>query len=75
MKIIGWLQGKAEPRLRKNMWCMVCKDAEASQLVRLVSKDSILKATRLMASTTLQHVPGSALEVSVSLALSSVHRT
>ena len=68
-------QGKAEARLRKNVWCMTCKDAAATQLVRLVSKDSILKATRVMANTDLLHVPSSVLEVSVSPALSSIHQT
>ena len=58
-------QGKAEARLRKNKWCMMCKDAAATQFVRLVRKDSILKATRLMANTTMLHVPSSALEVIV----------
>ena len=54
------------------MWCMMCKDAAATQLVRLVSKDSIQKATKLLANTTLLHLPGSALEVSVTPAWSSV---
>ena len=49
------------------MWCMMCKDVADTQLVRLVSKDSIVKAMRLLASTTLLHVPSSVHEVSVSL--------
>ena len=49
------------------MWCTMCKDEAATQLVRLVSKDSIKKAMRLVASTLLLHVPSSVHEVSVSL--------
>ena len=48
------------------MWCMMCKDVATTELVRLISKESILKATKLLANTTLLHVPGTALEVSVS---------
>ena len=65
-------QGKAQARLRKNMWCMMCKDAAATQLVRLVSKDSILTATRLLASPIPLHRPSSSSEASVSTALLNI---
>lgn len=60
------MQGKADPRLRHNMWCMMCKDAESTELVRIVSKDSIMRAIKLLPGTTLLHTPRSMSEVAVS---------
>ena len=40
------MQGKADPRLRRNMWCMMCKDVESTELVRIVSKDGIVNAIK-----------------------------
>ncbi len=33
------------------MWCMMCKDAVSTELVRLLSKDSIKTAIKLLQCT------------------------
>ena len=63
------MQGKADPRLRRNMWCMMCKDTESTELVRIVSKDSIVKAIKLLTDTTILHMPHSRSEVCVMCAV------
>lgn len=47
------------------MWGMMCKDAESSELVRIVSKDSIVNAIKLLTDTTILHMPRSRSEVCV----------
>ncbi|KAL3135183.1 hypothetical protein ABBQ38_006274 [Trebouxia sp. C0009 RCD-2024] len=59
--ICAW-KGKADPRLRQNMWCMMCKDAESTELVRIVSRDSIVNAIKLLTDTTILHMPRSRSE-------------
>ena len=49
--------------------CMMCKDAESTELVRIVSKDSIINATKLLAGTTLLQMPGSSSEVGINWSL------
>ncbi len=51
------------------MWCMLCKDAESTELVRLLSKDSIITAIKLLQCTPLLHLPISISEVGVSLSI------
>ncbi|KAL3134232.1 hypothetical protein ABBQ38_006663 [Trebouxia sp. C0009 RCD-2024] len=68
--ICAW-KGKADPRLRRNMWCMMCKDAESTELVRIVSKDSIVKAIKLLTDTTILHMPRSRSEVGQWLGMTS----
>ena len=38
------------------MWCMMCKDAESKELVRIVSKDSIVNAIKLLTGTTILYM-------------------
>ncbi|KAL3157776.1 hypothetical protein ABBQ32_012201 [Trebouxia sp. C0010 RCD-2024] len=64
-------QGKANPRLRRNMWCMTCKDTESTELVRIVSKHSIVKAIKLLTDTTILHMPHSRSEVGQWLGMTS----
>ena len=59
------MQGKADPRLRRNMWCMMCKDTESTELVRIVSKDSIVNAIKLLTGTTILHMTRSRSEVGI----------
>ncbi|KAL3146625.1 hypothetical protein ABBQ32_000857 [Trebouxia sp. C0010 RCD-2024] len=68
--ICAW-KGKADPRLRRNMWCMMCKDAESMELVKIVSKDSIVKAIKLLTGTTILHMPRNRSEVGEWLGMSS----
>ena len=49
---------------------MMCKDAESTELVRLLSKDSIMTAIKLLQCTPLLHLPTSISEVGVSLSIS-----
>ena len=48
---------------------MVCKDAQSTELVRLLSKDSIMTAIKLLQCTPLLHLPTSVYEVGVSLSI------
>ena len=57
------------------MWCMMCKHAESTELVRIVSKDSITNAIELLAGTTLLQMPGSRSEVGISCSLCFCHVT
>ncbi|KAL0031501.1 hypothetical protein WJX77_003847 [Trebouxia sp. C0004] len=68
--ICAW-KGKADPRLRRNMWCMMCKDAESTELVRIVSKDNVVKAIKLLTDTTILHMPRSRSEVGQWLGMTS----
>ena len=52
---------------------MMCKDAESTELVRIVSKDSIVNAIQLLAGTTLLQMPNSKSEVGVSCSLCFYH--
>lgn len=60
--ICAW-KGKADPRLRQNVWCMMCNDVESTELVRIVSKDSITVAIKLLQSTTLLYLPTTRSEI------------
>lgn len=51
------------------MWCVMCKDAESTELVRLLSKDSIMTAIKLLQCTPLLHLPTNISEVGVSLSI------
>ena len=55
------------------MWCMMCKDAESTVLVRIVSKDIIINAIKLLAGTTLLQMPGSRSEVGINCSLCFCH--
>ena len=54
------------------MWCMMCKDAESTELVRIVRKDSITNAIKLLAGTTLLQMPGSSSEVGIYVSVMSL---
>ncbi|KAL3134570.1 hypothetical protein ABBQ38_006410 [Trebouxia sp. C0009 RCD-2024] len=45
----------------------MCKDAEFTELVRIVSKDSIVNVIKLLTGTTVLHMPGSRSKVTCAL--------
>ena len=51
------------------MWCMLCKDAESTELIRLLGNYSIMTPVKLLQCTLPLHLPTSISEVGVSLSI------